>query len=79
MFSAFAKFHPLLMAPAVVLLWLISCTFFIFFLSLLNVPGVNEHGTGLLLLFASWLIALIAALVHIGLILRRRRASHSTD
>lgn len=79
MFSAFARFHPLFMALAVVLLWLASCTSFIFLLSLLNVPGVNEDGTGLLFLVASWLIALIAALIHIGLILRRRRASHSTD
>ena len=79
MFSVLAKSHPLFMAPAVALLWLVAFTFFIFLLSLLDVPGVNDHGTGQLFLYTSWLIALIAALVHVGLILRQRRASHSPD
>jgi hypothetical protein len=61
------------LVPAVLAMWLFGSTAFIFGLSALNAPGINEHGTGLLLAMAIWFGAAIAALVHIGIILKARR------
>jgi hypothetical protein len=70
---ALAKLHPVLMIFAVAGLWFIGATAFIFLLSLLDVPGINEHGSVIFLLLA-WLFAAIAALVHTYSILAARRA-----
>lgn len=70
---ALVKLHPVLMVLAVAALWLIGSTAFIFLLSLLNVPGINEHGSAIFL-FLAWLFAAIAALVHIYLLFSDRRA-----
>jgi hypothetical protein len=70
---ALAKLHPVLMALTVAALWFIGGTAFIFLLSLLDVPGINEHGS-VIFLFVAWFFVSIAALVHICLLLADRRA-----
>jgi hypothetical protein len=60
------------MVPVVVFLWLAGGALFMFVLSVLNVPGINEHGTGLLLLLGALVLALVSSFVHIGVVLRRR-------
>ena len=74
MFSKLATLHSLILVPTVIVLWFAGSTMFVLFLSWLNVPGVNSHGSGLLFLFGAWLLALVASLIHIGLILKARRA-----
>ena len=70
---ALVKLHPILMVLTVAALWFIGSTAFMFFLSLLDVPGINEHGSVIFFLLA-WLIAAIASLVHIYLLFSDRRA-----
>ena len=70
---ALARLHPLLMMLAVSALWFIGSTAFIFILSLLDVPGLNENGS-VIFLFLAWLLAAIAVLVHIYIIRSDRRA-----
>ena len=77
--SAFSKLHPAIMVPAVIILWLLGSAALIFILSFLNFPGINEHGTGVLILFAAWLLSIVVALVHIIYIFRLRLQENRGD
>jgi hypothetical protein len=66
------KLHPLFLFPAVVVLWLVGSTMFILLLSILNVPGINEFGLGILISIGIWFFAVIGGLWHAFMILRHR-------
>lgn len=71
--SKLRQLHPLALVPTVVALWLFGSTILLFAMSALNVPGVNEHGSGLLIAVVTWFGAVIAALAHVLVILKDRR------
>lgn len=77
MASSFEKLHPLVLIPVLLFLWVFGGTILILFLSAANAPGLNEHGTGLLLAVAAELAAVIAALVHALVVIRNRRSKVS--
>jgi hypothetical protein len=74
--ASFERLHPVLMAPLVILLWLAGTAILLTFASAIDIPGVNEHGAGLLVALVVLLGAIIAAIFHIGRIIRRRRELH---
>lgn len=75
MASFFEKLHPLVLIPVLLILWLCGSTILMLLLSALNAPGVNEHGSGLLLVIFAWFCGVIAALVHALVLLRSRHGN----
>ena len=69
------RVHPLLVIPALVGAWLVGVTVLLFLASAMNLPSINEHGSGLFIAVTAWFFAVIAALVHALTILRRRAHS----
>jgi hypothetical protein len=55
--------------------WLVGVTVLLFLASAVNVPLINEHGSGLFIAMVAWFFAVIAAMVHALAILRRRRVA----
>lgn len=77
--SKLRQLRPIALIPTTTALWLFGAAILIFVMSALDVPGINEHGTGLLLAMAIWLGAVVAALVHVMLILKDRRRSNNQN
>lgn len=69
------RLPPLLMIPIVVVIWLVGTTVLLFLASAMNVPLINEHGSGLFIAMVAWFFAVIAALIHALTIVRRRGVS----
>ena len=69
------KLHPILLVPAVVVLWLVGSTVLLFIMSAINVPGINEFGPGGLIAVGIYLLSIIGGLRHAFILLRRRHAN----
>lgn len=69
------KMHPLLVIATLLVVWLVGVTVLLFLASAVNVPFINEHGSGLFIAMVAWFFAVIAALVHALTIVRRRRVA----
>jgi len=75
--QALAQIHPVLMTLFVTVIWFVGAAFALVVLAVANFPGINQHGTGTLFFLVAFVVAAIGTVVHIVVVLRRRRATAS--